>query len=83
VNNATAAAVLVSGRPVQAGSATEIRLPPDAVSAVVIFSAQAAPADVLPTAGTGAMDPPSGTKSDPNPSPSSRLTALIPVNLQR
>jgi hypothetical protein len=83
VNSATAATVLFSGRPVQAGSATEIGLPADTVSATVIFAAQAAAANVSSSTVTGAPDPPSGGKSDPNPSPNSRLIAVIPVNLQR
>jgi hypothetical protein len=88
VNNSAAATVLFSGRPVQAGSMTEIMLPPDAVSATIILeatspSAQAKEADISNAIATGATDPPSGTKSDPSPSPNSRLIAVIPVNSRR
>jgi hypothetical protein len=93
VNHAAASTVLFSGRMISARSVTEVMLPADAVSATVIFAAQAAPpaspqapqanaADAFIVNGAtsaGATDPPSGTKSDPNPSPNSRLIAIIPV----
>jgi hypothetical protein len=85
VNSATASTQLFSGRPVQPGLVNEIALPDDAVLATVTFAAQAAAADASSigalgqTGIGGAIDPPSGTKSDPNPSPNSRLTAVIAV----
>jgi len=77
VSNGTGYTALFSGRPVAAGSVNEIMLPPDAVSALTIFGLRA------PASGEnivhGAMDPPSGTKFDPNPTPNSILVSEIPV----
>ena len=88
VNNTVAATVLFSGRPVQAGSAIDVMLPADSTSATIILeasppTAQAKETDISDAVANGATDPPSGTKSDPNPSPTSRLIAVIRVNPQR
>jgi hypothetical protein len=77
-NNGTAVLVLFENRSLQAGSVTEVPLPADCVSAVVIFSAQMVPAGSSNLV-TGALDAASGTKADSNPTPESRLTAVIPV----
>jgi hypothetical protein len=76
-NNGSAMSVLFSSRPLQAGSVTEVPLPADCVSALVIFSAREMPAAILNL--TGPVDEPSGTKSDPSPTPDSRLIATVPV----
>jgi hypothetical protein len=70
-------AVLFRDRVVAAGSVNEIALPPDAVTAVAILTTQPNPSAEEPV--HGVMDPPSGTKSDPNPTPASRLFVEIPV----
>ncbi len=76
-NNGSTMSLLFSNRPLQAGAASEVPLPADCVSALVIFSARETPGGVLTF--TGPADAPSGTKSDPNPTPDSRLIAVIPV----
>jgi len=76
-NNGTALSVLFNNRPLLAGAVIEIPLPADCVSALAIFSAQEMPPGFLNI--TSPLDPPSGTKSDPNPTPDSRLIAVVPV----
>jgi hypothetical protein len=76
-NNGSAMSVLFNNRPLQAGAATEVLLPTDCVSALVIFSASETPPGLLNI--TSPADAPSGTKSDPNPTPDSRLIAVVPV----
>ena len=68
---------LFSDRAVAAGSVNEIMLPPDAVTALMIFGPRpgSSAGSIVPSA----MDPPSGTKSDPNPTPNSFLVSEIPV----
>jgi hypothetical protein len=70
--------VLVSDRPVRAGSAQDVDLPASATQAIVLFTAQARAPEISGSLG-GAMDPPSGRKQDPHPSPESRLRAVIPL----
>ncbi len=74
VTTATGQQTLASSRQVQAGMQTEIQLPDDATSVMVVFSAQAGGGF---GGSTGAPDPVSGTKSDPNPTANSVLTAFI------
>jgi hypothetical protein len=76
-NNGNVAQGLFFDRQLQAGSSTEIPLPADCTEAMVAFSARPRGAAVL--SADGPMDPASGTKSDPNPSPDSVLIAVIPV----
>lgn len=76
-NNGSTVSILVDNRPLQAGSVTEVPLPADCVSAIAIFSVREVPAGSLNI--TGPMDPPSGTKLDPNPTPDSRLIAVVPT----
>lgn len=78
VNSPTAMPVLFANRPLQNGVATEVQLPMDASSVMVVFSLREAPADSLKFSGP-ANDPLSGTKADPNLSPNSRLIAVIPL----
>lgn len=68
---------LFTNRLVTAGSVNEIMLPPDAVTALMIFGPR--PASSAGSIVHGALDPPSGTKSDPNPTPDSLLVSEIPV----
>jgi outer membrane biosynthesis protein TonB len=68
---------LFTDRPVAAGSVNEIMLPSDAVTALTIFGPRTAAS--YGSIVHGAMDPPSGTKSDPNPTPNSFLVSEIPV----
>jgi hypothetical protein len=75
VNSAGSSTSLFLNRPVAAASVNEIMLPADAVTAMVIFG----PRSATGYAGGGALDPPSGTKADPNPTPDSILAAIIPV----
>jgi len=76
-NNGTSMSVLFSSRPVQARSITEVPLPADCVSALVLFSAREMPPAFQNI--TGDLDAPSGTKSDPNPTADSVLIAFVPV----
>jgi hypothetical protein len=76
VTKATTSESLFSGRPIQAGSVTEVQLPEDAVFVSVLFSAQETPPAIAGNI-IGGSDPLSGTKSDPNPSPNSALFARI------
>ena len=76
-NNGSTISILFSSRPLQAGAVTEVQLPADCVSALVAFSAREMPAAVLNI--TGPLDAPAGSKSDPNPTLDSILTAIIPV----
>ncbi len=76
-NNRSAMSTLFNSRPVQAGSVTEVPLPADCVSALVIFSAREMPAGFQNI--TSPPDASSGTKSDPNPTPDSVLIAMVPV----
>ena len=69
---------LLSNRPVRDGSTTDIELPPGASSAIVIFSAKENTGGFV-AAIQQSPDPATGAKSDPNPTPDSRLVALIPV----
>lgn len=68
-------ATLLPSRAVQAGSVTEVALPADAVTAIVMFSARERPYARSDFA--GGPDPLHGSKSDPNPSPDSVLLAHI------
>ncbi len=68
---------LFFNRPLQSGVPAEIPLPEDCVEAMVVFSVREFPAGFLNV--TGPLDPPSGSKSDPNPRPESQLIAVIPV----
>lgn len=68
---------LFSNRAVRAGSENLIDVPADAASATVIFTAQAATEAFAPA--PGQIDPAQGSKSDPNPTPQSRLIAVIPL----
>lgn len=65
---------IVDRMPLQAGMQTEVRLPDGSESVMVLFSAQATGGF---GGGIGATDPLSGTKTDPNPTANSILTALI------
>jgi hypothetical protein len=76
-NNGSTMSVLFNNRSLQAGSATEVALPADCVSALVIFSARETPLGLVNI--TSSPDAPAGTKSDPNPTPDSRLIAVVPV----
>jgi hypothetical protein len=69
-------AQLFSNRPLRSGVATEIQLPADAASVMVIFSARETAGGTV--AGTPG-DPRSGTKADPSPSLNSSLMATIPL----
>ncbi len=74
-DNGTSVSDVLSSRQVQTGSFTELRLPANTVTAIVLFSARARTylaGDFAPS-----QDPSSGTKSDPNPSPDSVLVAHI------
>jgi hypothetical protein len=75
-DGAGSSTALFLNRPVAAGSVNEIMLPPDAVTAMVIFG----PRSATGYGGfVGSPDPPSGTKVDPNPTPDSILTAIVLV----
>ncbi len=78
VSNGSTSQVLFSGRPAQAASTVEVPLPGDSTIATIVFTAQNAGAGVAAVSG-GSVDPPSGTKTDPAPSPNSRLQAYIPL----
>lgn len=75
VSNGGASQVLFSDRPTQAASAIEVPLPGDSTVATIVF-ARTTGAGAAAGRG-GAVDPPSGTKTDPAPSPNSRLQAII------
>ena len=77
-NAAGTSTTVVTGRQLQPGVASEIALPADAAQAILIFSAQANPPAFVGDA-AGGPSPPSGTKSDPNPSPNSVIYAVIRV----
>jgi len=67
--------VMLRSQPLQAGQVRQVQLPADALSVDVMFAARETGGGFI----SGASDPPSGTKSDPNPSPDSRLFAVIRI----
>jgi hypothetical protein len=70
--------VQVLNRAVTAGASTEVEMPEGATSAIVVFSAQAVTDSILSiTKSPEAAD--AGTVTDPNPSPNSRLEAIVPI----
>jgi hypothetical protein len=82
VNNGGSARVILASRPTQGGSTVEVPLPGDSISATILFTARlTAPQEAAGTVGgmAAATDPTSGTKTDPNPSPDSRLVAVVPI----
>jgi hypothetical protein len=68
---------LVENQPIGSGTSSELPMPSGAIAAYIVFSAQPNISKEFPPALGGAIDPISGIKVDPNPSPDSRLTALI------
>ena len=76
-NNGSTLSTLFNSRSIKAGSVTEVPLPADCVSALVIFSAREMPGGFQNV--TSPPDAPSGSKSDPNPTPDSVLIAMVPV----
>jgi len=74
-DNGTVVSDVLSSRQVQTGSVTEVRLPTDTVTAIILFSARGR--SYLAGDFAVSQDPLSGTKSDPNPSPDSVLVAHV------
>jgi hypothetical protein len=70
--------MLVSNRALTAAGVTELPLPDSATSVTVVFSAQQITDSILSIA-KNPLDAASGTVSDPNPSPASRLVVVIPA----
>lgn len=77
-NNGREISTLFMDRAMQAGSSADVALPGDAAWVLVVFSQRSVGS--LTSLGTGPLfDPPSGTKSDSNPTPDTVLTARIPL----
>lgn len=74
-DNGTSVSDVLSSRQVQAGSMTELRLPANTVTAIILFSARER--TYLAGDFAASQDPLSGTKSDPNPSTDSVLMAHV------
>ena len=74
--------IIVANQPSQAGSTSELDIPARATLVTVVFSAQPVAQETQAGAIGGALDARSGTKTDPNPTANSRVTAVIPVNPQ-
>lgn len=70
--------VTISGQAIRAGTTIDVPVPPASMRATIIYAAQNTPAATT-TGSLAAEDPPSGTKTDPAPSPNSRLQAVIPL----
>jgi hypothetical protein len=77
VSNGDTAEVLLAGRPTQAASTVEVQLPLDSAVATIVFARNAGAGAAAATG--GAIDALAGTKTDPTPSPNSRLQAIIPL----
>ncbi|MBV8844670.1 MAG: hypothetical protein JO307_17840 [Bryobacterales bacterium] len=77
--NGTATRNLAQNFAAQARSMSEFKIPEDITILTVIFSARPVPPGEVQAGLGGALDGLSGTKADPNPSPDSRLTAIIPI----
>jgi len=71
--------VLTGNQAARPGMTSEFDVPASATLVTVTFSAQPAPQEAVPATMGGALDPPSGSKADPNPTAESRLTAVIPL----
>ena len=69
---------LLSGQATRAGAIIDVPLPAASTKATIIYAAQNISAATV-TGSLAAEDPPSGTKTDPAPSPNSRLQAVIPL----
>jgi hypothetical protein len=70
--------LLVSNRALTGSATTEVPLPDGANSVTVVFSVQPITDSILNIVKTP-MDAPAATMIDPNPTPASRLVAVIPI----
>ena len=70
--------VLLSSQATRAGAVVDVAVPAGAMRVTILYSAQNTPTGTT-TGSLTAEDPPSGTKTDPAPSPNSRLQAVIPL----
>jgi hypothetical protein len=68
---------LATNQPVRPGALPEFDIPTGASVLTIVFSARQSAAGAALGAIGGALDPLAGAKVDPNPSPDSRLTAVI------
>ncbi len=75
-NNGKDVVSLVTNRSVSPGMSVDVPFPAEAVTVTAILSARPMSLDRSLISG---VDPPSGTKTDPNPSPDSLLVAMIPL----
>jgi hypothetical protein len=71
--------LLAANQPARPGAVSEFEIPSDGTLVTVILSVQPVPQEAPGATFGGALDGPSGTKIDPNPTVNSRLTAVIPV----
>jgi hypothetical protein len=69
---------LLSNQPTRAGAVIDVPVPAGSTKATIVYSAQNTSAATA-TGSLTAEDPPSGTKTDPAPTPNSRLQAVIPL----
>jgi hypothetical protein len=78
-SSGTSSTSLADNLSVRPGMPMDFAIPAEAALITLVFSAQPIPRDATQPNIAGSLDPPSGTKTDPNPSPASRLSAIIQI----